>query len=293
MREPMRFLIIDGYPRDARDALQQAGMGLAWELFQNLLRRYVPDARTHILLPSDPGIAAPTSDELASYDGIIWTGCNLSIGDSENPSVISQLETARRHFEIGIPSYGSCWGLQVGAVAAGGQVRPNPKGREMGFARKTHLTEEGRQHAMMAGKPFVYEPFSSHEDEVTCMPPDSTVLSTSAFTRVQAAEIRHRGGVLWGVQYHCEYNLHEMARLIVARAQRLVGMGFYRNEAELQSHVDKMEALHADPSRKDLRWQLAIDDEILDDSIRESEFANWLTHLVAPQARAGRGPQVD
>jgi hypothetical protein len=45
-----------------------------------------------------------------------------------------------------------------------------------------------------------------------------------------------------------------------------------------------MEALAAEPNRKDLRWQLAIDDDLLCDSIRQCEFVNWLKKLVLPTA---------
>ena len=40
-----------------------------------------------------------------------------------------------------------------------------------------------------------------------------------------------------------------------------------------------------DPTRKDLRWQLKIGDDILDDTIREREFINWIKHIIkAPAA---------
>ena len=42
--------------------------------------------------------------------------------------------------------FGSCWGLQVITAAAGGSVRKNPKGREIGFGRGIRLTEAGRKH---------------------------------------------------------------------------------------------------------------------------------------------------
>jgi GMP synthase (glutamine-hydrolysing) len=45
-----------------------------------------------------------------------------------------------------------------------------------------------------------------------------------------------------------------------------------------------MEALHAEPQRKDLRWQLVIDDDVLDPHIRTIEFRNWIQHLILPRA---------
>ncbi|MHC4166100.1 MAG: glutamine amidotransferase-related protein [Planctomycetota bacterium] len=130
MTTPLRFLIIDGYPEQSRDDLQTAGMKLAWELYADMLLQHQPEAVYDVLLPSDPGVAMPSAGDLQSYAGIIWTGCNLSINDTENPSVAGQIDLARDAYEVGVPSFGSCWGIQIAAVAAGGKVEPNPRGRE-------------------------------------------------------------------------------------------------------------------------------------------------------------------
>ncbi|MHA1574415.1 MAG: type 1 glutamine amidotransferase, partial [Alphaproteobacteria bacterium] len=75
-------------------------------------------------------------------------------------------------------------------------------------------------------------------------------------------------------------NLHEMARLILARERKLLKQGLFRDHDDLAAYADRLEALHADPSRIDIRWQLKIDDDVIDDTIRECEFANWIKHVV-------------
>ena len=284
MSSTLRFLIIDGYPKDSRDALEQAGMKLAWVLFTDMLLQHMPDAVYDVILPSDPGVDMPTAKDLADFAGIIWTGCNLTIFDTENSSVTSQISLARDAYEVGVPSFGSCWGIQMAAFAAGGEVEPNPKGREMGIGRKIHLTTEGQNHPMFEGKPFVFEDFVSHDDMITQIPNDGILLAGNSFAGVQALEVKHKNGIFWATQYHCEYDLHEMARLTVAREAKLVKAGFFRGHDDLMELVDKMEALAAEPDRKDLRWQLAIDDDVLDDSIRQCEFINWLKKIVLPTA---------
>ena len=122
------------------------------------------------------------------------TGSNLSVLDADNPAVQRQVELQKALFEQGVPSFGSCWALQVGAVAAGGEVRVNPKGREMGFARKIRLTEDGSNHPMYQGKPEVFDAFASHEDEVIGAPPTSKVLSGNHISGVQAMEISYGKG---------------------------------------------------------------------------------------------------
>ena len=54
-----------------------------------------------------------------------------------------QVELARAVYKSGTPFFGSCWGLQVATVAAGGSVRQNPRGREVGIARDLTLTSAG------------------------------------------------------------------------------------------------------------------------------------------------------
>jgi GMP synthase (glutamine-hydrolysing) len=284
MIDSLRFLIIDGYPKQSRDDLQAAGMKLAWKLYADMLLQHQSDAVYDVLLPSDSDAEMPSTRDLNAYNGIIWTGCNLSIYDTENPSVLSQIRLAKDAFEVGVPSFGSCWGIQIAAVAAGGEVEPNPKGREMGLGRKIYLTSEAYDHPMFAGKPRVFEGFISHDDMVTKIPLGGILLAGNSFAGVQALAVTHGKGTFWATQYHCEYNLHEIARLIVAREKKLVAAGFFRGHEDLTDMVDRMEALAKEPSRKDLRWQLAIDDDVLSDSIRQCEFVNWLNKLVLPTA---------
>ena len=149
----MNFLIIDGYSEKSRAALQAAGMRLAWQLYAEMLQSSVPDAHYDVFHPSDEGAQFPGAPELEKYDGIMWTGADLTINHTHVPSIVAQITLAQDAYEVGVPSCGSCWGIQMAAVAAGGTVEPNPKGREMGIGRKIVLTDEGRDHPMMTGKP--------------------------------------------------------------------------------------------------------------------------------------------
>ncbi len=137
---------------------------------------------------------------------------------------------------------------------------------------------------MCAGKPRVFDGFISHDDMVTKMTEDCVCLAGNGFTSVQAVAVIHKKGTFWATQYHPEYNLYEVARLIVAREEKLTKAGFFRGHDDMADLVERMELLAGEPSRKDLRWQLAIDDDVLDDSIRQCEFVNWIDKLVLPTA---------
>lgn len=277
-----KFLIIDGYSKQSRDDLEKAGMQFAWKLYATLLTGYLPQADYDVLLPSDDGVSMPEDKTLASYTGIIWTGCNLCVNDTDNPSVNQQIELAQRAFKIGIPSWGSCWGLQIAVVAAGGEVIENPKGREMGFARKIHLTPEAKQHPMYDEKPIVFNAYISHDDIVSKIPKGATLLATNDFTDVQAMEVKNQKGTFWATQYHPEYDLHEMASLMIAREEKLTRIGFFKGHDDFIHYVTRLKELHQEPHRKDLRWQLDVDDDVLDEDIRRCEFKNWIKHQIIP-----------
>ena len=276
-----RFLIVDGYTGAARAELAAGGASVAGDLYAAMIGQVVAGARCDVVFPSDPGVGLPRGAALAGYDGIAWTGCSLTVYD-DTPEVRAQIDFARAAFASGVPSFGSCWAAQIAVVAAGGSVRANPRGREMGIARKIALTPEGRDHPMYAGKASVFDGFISHVDEVTHLPPGAVVLASNAFTRVQAVSVTYQGGTFWGLQYHPEYDLHEMARLVFCRLEILTEQGFFKDRQAGEAYVNHLEALHQDPARRDIAWLLGIDDDVMNEDVRRLEVRNWVQRLVLP-----------
>ncbi len=284
MSDQLRFLIVDGYVEASRKELAAGGASSAGELYSRMLRRYAPGAHCDIIYPSDPGTALPDGAGLADYDGIAWTGCSLTVYD-DSPQVRDQIDFCRAGFEARVPSFGSCWAAQIAVVAAGGHVRANPRGREMGLARKISLSQEGRAHPMYEGKPATFDAFISHVDEITHLPTGATMLASNAFTHIQAVSVIYRGGVFWSPQYHPEYDLHEMARLTWCRLDILTRLGFFQNRQDGEAYVELLETLHRDPSRYDIAWKLGIDDDVMNSDIRQLEVKNWIERLVIPSLR--------
>ena len=283
MEAKLRFLILDGYPKESRDQFDEVGMRLAAILYRDMLLEYLPDADYDIWYSSDAPDESPGNDDLAKYAGILWPGCNLTVYHDDERSKC-HLDVARRAFEVGVPGFGSCWGIQVPVHVAGGVVEAHPQGREMGVIRDVLVSESGRKHPMFKDKPTVFSHFVSHDDYVTCLPPGCNALAGNAFAPVQATAVKYLNGEFWGVQYHPEYDLHEVARLIVAREPKLVKQGVFLGHEDLMAYVQRLEELHAEPDRTDLRWQLGIDDTVIDSGIRQREFINWLKALVLPRA---------
>lgn len=276
----MKFLIIDGYSKSSREKLDEAGMSYAWKLYADMLLKYMPQAEYKVFFPTDSQIDDfPVKDELGEFTGIIWTGADLDISETHIPTIAAQIKLAELAYELGNDSWGSCWGIQMAAVAAGGSVEKNPRGREMGFGRKIIKTAEGMNHPLLKGKPPVYQAFESHYDIVVNVPEGGVVLARNPFSGIQAMTVEHKKGTFWASQYHPEYNLYEIARLTLAREKLLIDLGFFKDHDDMQSYVDKMEELYKNPDRMDLIWQLGIDEDILDDSIRQAEFKNWLDFI--------------
>jgi len=276
-----RFLVVDGYTKKARDELAAGGAAVAGELYAAMLEAESPGAESDIVFPSDPGAELPDGAALGQYDGVAWTGCSLTIFE-DVPEVRRQIDFARAVYAAGVPSFGSCWAAQIAVVAAGGQCAANPRGREMGIARKIQLTPEGRAHPLYEGKASVFDGFISHYDEVTELPAGAVRLAGNAFTHVQSVAVEHLGGSFWGLQYHPEYDLHEMARLIWCRIDKLIEDGMFRDRPAAERHVEMMETLHGDPGRTDIAWQLGVDEDVMDPAIRRVEVRNWIGKLVGP-----------
>ena len=134
----------------------------------------------------------------------------------------------------------------------------------MGIARKITLTPEGRAHPLYEGKSDVFDAFISHDDVITTLPGGAVRLSGNAFSHVQSVSVDFNGGTFWGLQYHPEYDLHEMARLTWCRIDKMIELGFFPNREAGEAHVDMLEALSKDPDNKDIAWRLGINDDVMD-----------------------------
>lgn len=288
---PLRLLVVEGNTREARER-HRAGFGLTPSesyaaVLGSLAGQQGLEAVCDIAFPADEGANLPDAAGLESYDGIVLTGSGLNLWRAE-PEAMRQVELARSAFRSGTPFFGSCWGLQVASVAAGGSVRKNPAGREVAFARGLALTPAGRAHPLYAGKPAWFTAPCIHGDEVERLPEGAVVLASNAVSAVQAADIAHEGGRFWGIQYHPEFSLPELAAIMGRYYPTLLAEGFFRDEATAGLWVADLAALGADRTRADLAWRYGLGPDVLDDRLRLAEIANFIEHRVRP-VKAERG----
>jgi GMP synthase (glutamine-hydrolysing) len=281
----LRLLIIEGNTREVRESHRKGFGRTPAEAYGDILVRIAGGGGYDVINAADADAGLPAGMALAGYDGIAITGSSLHVWQRE-PEAMRQVELARAVFSARVPFFGSCWGLQVAAVAAGGVVHRNPRGREIGFARRITPSAAGAAHPLLEGRVATFDAPCSHLDEVATLPPDATILASNAISPVQAAEIRHEGGVFWGVQYQPEYSLTQLAYLIDRRMASLIDEGFFADEAQKSAFVADLKALDADPGLRHPAWRYSLGPDVTDPVLRASELRNFIEARVKPHALA-------
>jgi len=276
-----RILLLEGNLRSNCERAVANGTVSAADRYALLLKFSFPDIQIDKFYGAELDCTLPSGAYLTNYDGVVIGGSGLHAYHDE-PAVTRQIDFVRSIFETGIPILGSCWGMQISVLAAGGAVEPSPLGRELGIARKVVLSEEGQKHPFFTGKSVVFDTPCIHLDEVTKIPQGAKVLASNDHSYVQALAFSYLKSDFWGVQYHPEFDLFHMASLAVMYSDIMLEGGFHNTMDEIKVHAEMMEALHADPSRFDLAWKLGIDKDVLDDKTRTLEISNWLEHKVLP-----------
>ncbi len=284
-----RLLVIEGNTSEGRARHVAVGGRVASDSYGDLLRKLCPGARVEVCFPADSGATLPDRMGLEGYDGIAITGSSLNIYDL-GPSIMRQVDLVRAAFETETPVFGSCWGLQVGTVAAGGTVRRNPRGREIGFARGILLTEAGEEHDLYWDKGPVFDAITVHLDEVEETARGTTILATNAWSAVQAAEIKTRRCTFWGVQYHPEYSFADIAAVMLRLKPSMVEQGLFKGDADHSGFLAELDALEKNSGDGALAWRHGLSSAVSDFGMRTRELKNWVERLVLPtRAKRGRG----
>jgi GMP synthase (glutamine-hydrolysing) len=288
MTNLLRCLIVESEPPGARRARRDSVGCSAAETYKKTLKSITACECVEVR-PAEGDGALPMLGALEGYDAIFMTGSPLHLYE-DSRETRRQVDFMRAIFASGTPSFGSCAGLQVATVAAGGTVRPNARGREVDFARRILKTSDGRDHPLLRGRPDVYDAPAVHGDEVDTLPTGAIHLASNRVTEVQAAEVRSEGGVFWGVQYHPELSLAEVAAALRRSRTDLINEGYADTGKDLEAHASLIEELHEEPGRRDLAWRLGLDEQVTEERERVRELRNFIEHLALPTRSArGRG----
>lgn len=273
-----QYLVAESETADERQERRDHAGKSSGETYAATLKQIEPDCEVEIVAPADEDEPLRTAEQIARYDAVFLTGSPLHVYD-DTPEVRRQLAFMRTVFASGTPSFGSCAGLQVAVAAAGGTVRQMPERMEAGVARRIVASAEGKDHPLLADRPAAWDAPAIHGDEVAELPAGALLLAGNGATAVQAAEIRHDRGIFWGVQYHPELALGEIAAALRRQAGSLVEAGLARSEDVVHQQAERFDELHRSPGDHGLRWQLGLDEQMADEPNRRRELLNFLASL--------------
>jgi GMP synthase (glutamine-hydrolysing) len=163
--------------------------------------------------------------------GIIVTGSPLSVTEKA-PWMLDLGDALLRAGERGAQVLGVCFGHQLLAKAAGGEVILNPRGREIGTV-SVQLTQAGRRDPLFAwAQGGEIEVQATHVDAVDPLPPDATLLASNENCAAQAYRL---SPTVAGVQFHPEVPPAALRDLILSRADKIRSEG--RDPKQLAEQV--------------------------------------------------------
>jgi GMP synthase (glutamine-hydrolysing) len=273
----VRILMMEGNPIEVQKKARKVGVGTASEVYTRAIQFFDTQVEIDIVNAAD-GEKVPRGKSFSDYAGMVISGSSLRAFESSD-EVQNQIDLLVDFAKAGKPILGSCWGLQIAAIAAGGKVGPNVNGQELSVARKIHLTSEGSKHPFMQGKPIFYDAPCIHYDEVTELPKTATLLCGNKHSAVQGAIIPIENSEVWGVQYHPEFDVRQLRMLFELYKKDMMNQGFINTEEDYSFFMKHIRALEQDPDNKTAAWLLGIDQDILDGNIRGLEIKNWLQQL--------------
>jgi len=273
------LVLLEGNTAEKRATAKSLGVRSASEIYAQAILHHFPDIELDVINAADEDWAFPAGKSWNDYDGVVISGSSLHAYDTEF-AVTNQIALVADAGELGLPIFGSCWGLQIAVMAAGGTVKYNPVGREIGLARKILPNAAGKEHPIFKHKPPVFDALCIHYDEVTELPKGATLLASNAHSKVQAALVPVGKSLVWAVQYHPEFDLEQIVQLYTLYSDDMTGEGFFKSKDALDTYVKKLKKLSADPKNAGLSWELAIDSDVIDHHCRNGEIIAWIEEEV-------------
>ncbi|MEM7197192.1 MAG: type 1 glutamine amidotransferase [Pseudomonadota bacterium] len=275
-----RILIVEGNTREILNRMQELGYQDTAGAYGDVLKEIGFVDTIDIAYPGEEGANIDTPVPLSDYTGIAWTGSALNAYKNDDAIAINhQRDFALRAFTSGTPIFGSCWGMQIMAMALGGQVIKNPMGRELGVARNITVNALGQKHPMFAGRNIAYDQLSVHTDIVATAPKGAVVLSANENTSIQSMVIEEGGGTFWGVQYHPEFDFAYLSGILRRYGQRLVDDGYFKNLDDLHAHADTWQSIHDTPDDFANTWRYGFSADVTTPERRRLELINWLDFI--------------
>ena len=258
-----KLLIVEGNLSEENNKFSAEGIQTHTESLKDSLNYYTKDLQFDVINPSSDKSLESTKNKLPIYDGLIWGGSSLNIyNDTEE--IRRQIEFMRSCQNKIKKILAICWGLQVAATVAGGQVKRCMTGSHRGIAHDIEINSNGLQHPIYKNKNETFNTPAFNFDEVVKLPKNSILLASNPINKVMGVNFKSGVSDIWGIQYHPEITYDKMISLIHFRKDRLLNNKAFVDEEEINNHV-AMIAEENKKSNKDLRMR---------------ELENWLNYLL-------------
>tara|TARA_Y100000590_G_C15697151_1_gene1005532 strand:- start:1193 stop:2140 length:948 start_codon:yes stop_codon:yes gene_type:complete len=304
-RNTLRLLLIDTYPLQSRKEFLKNGIPLATHLYKRCIQKVInkkykdTQLKFNTIYPTEMTLQEIdnihkrenkyTYENKKIYDGSLWTGSSLNIDDSsQKKTIYNQMKLIESLFINEIPSFGSCWGLQLLATMQGGICKKMDKPREFGFSRKIELTDKGRNHFMYKNKNNVFDSFGNHSYEVTYVPESVNMLSTSQYCKTQSVSVIENNTEFCATQYHPEYTLPYVSKLFLQRKKRAIENHLFFNEYDIHRFSNNLEYIENNKNKTNcelykthpITWLYGIDNDILSSNYLSLEIENWIDTII-------------
>lgn len=213
--------------------------------FANLFREVLAPVWPGVIVEFDARRSElPEPKDVAA---LIVTGSAASVTERA-PWILETEHALVGLVSAGVPTLGVCFGHQLLGQALGGEVRANPRGREIGTVEHELVADD----ALFAGAPRRLLVNMSHLDSVVTLPPGARVLGRTELEPHAAVRFGERA---WGVQFHPEFDGPVMRGYIEARAAQIEreGIALTSLRAETPPHAPQLLTRFAELAVRDSR----------------------------------------
>ena len=257
-----KILIVEGNPTEENKQFTVAGIQTHTESLKHSLSYFTDNLIIDVANPSSDKNIQEITNNLVSYDGLIWGGSSLNIYNG-TPEIKRQIKFMQECQKKIKKILAICWGMQVAVTAAGGEVKKCTNGSQKGIAFDIEINENGLKHPLYKNKSLRFNTPAFNFDEVVTMPKNSILLASNSINKVQALNFKVGDCDIWGLQYHPEITYNKMINLIIFRKKRLLDKGAFADEDEINIHIKNIEE----------------ENKKLDKKSRMRELENWLNYL--------------
>ena len=258
-----KILIVEGNLKEENQSFTEGGIKTHTESLKDSISYFTNDLEIDVVNPSSDKNISEVAKDLEKFDGMIWGGSSLNIYN-DTVEIRRQIEFMRSCQNKIKKILAICWGLQVAATVAGGQVKRCMTGSHRGIAHDIEINSNGLQHPIYKNKNETFNTPAFNFDEVVKLPKNSILLASNPINKVMGVNFKSGVSDIWGIQYHPEITYDKMISLIHFRKDRLLNNKAFVDEQEINNHVS-MIAEENKKSNKDLRMR---------------ELENWLNYLL-------------